>query len=236
MRNANPRATITQWTPSHPLHHTLTSAMPLQPTGLSSHMPGLTTSPPLVATLYGPPSAVPGHSPFPCGPPPHFPHQHFSHAQRGAHTSRGGRRPTIDPVVAGRAAHEATGFDKDALNRSMKMSISTIWPNSDFKQGKTNFLNFLSLKAAYLIPQLAIRESGAWLDEQAQHYAYTLLLHAANDNKRDDQAMKSVSSARPDCATTARDILCERLDCKSFARSLSLCMTTSCSCSASVSP
>jgi hypothetical protein len=37
------------------------------------------------------------------------------------------------------------------------------------------FLNFFSLKAAYLIPQLAIRKSGAWLDEQTQHYAYTLL-------------------------------------------------------------
>jgi hypothetical protein len=68
-------------------------------------------------------------------------------------------------VVVGRAAHEATGFDKDALNRSMKMSVPTMGPNSDFKQWKRNFLNFLSIKAAYLIPQLAIRESGAWLDE-----------------------------------------------------------------------
>jgi hypothetical protein len=64
-------------------------------------------------------------------------------------------------VVVGRAAHEATGFDKDALNRSMKMSVPTMGPNSDFKQWKRNFLSFLSLKAAYLIPQLAIRESGA---------------------------------------------------------------------------
>jgi hypothetical protein len=36
-------------------------------------------------------------------------------------------------VVVGRAAHEATGFDKDALNRSMKMSVSTMGTNSDFK-------------------------------------------------------------------------------------------------------
>jgi hypothetical protein len=89
-------------------------------------------------------------------------------------------------VVIGLAAHEATGFDKDALNRSMKMSVPTMGPSSDFKQWKRNFLNFLSLKATYLIPQMAIRESCAWLDEQAQHYAYTLLLHAANDNKRAD--------------------------------------------------
>jgi spore cortex formation protein SpoVR/YcgB (stage V sporulation) len=57
-------------------------------------------------------------------------------------------------------------------------------PTTDFKQWKRNFLNFLSIKAAYIIPQLTIRDSGVWLDEQAQHYAYTLLLHAANANRR----------------------------------------------------
>jgi hypothetical protein len=106
-------------------------------------------------------------------------------------------------VVIGRAGHEATGFDKDALNRSMKMSVPTMGPNMDFKHWKKNFLNFLSLKAAYLIPQLAIRESGAWLDEQAQHHAYTLMLHGASANQRADEAMKCVSLARPDCATAA---------------------------------
>jgi hypothetical protein len=55
-------------------------------------------------------------------------------------------------VVVGRAAHEETGFDKDALNRSMKMSVPTMGPNSDFKHCKRNFLNFLSLKGAYIIP------------------------------------------------------------------------------------
>jgi hypothetical protein len=101
-------------------------------------------------------------------------------------------------VVIGRAAHEATGFDKDALNRSMNMSVPTMRPAADFKQWKRNFLNFLSLKASYLTPQLAIRESGVWLDEQAQHYAYILLLDAASANQRVDQAMKCVSLARPD--------------------------------------
>jgi hypothetical protein len=125
-------------------------------------------------------------------------------------------------VVVGRVAHEATSFDKDALDRSMKMSLPTMGSNSDFKQWKRNFLNFLTLKAAYLIPQLAIRESGAWLDEHAQHYAYTLLFHAASDNKRADHAVKCVSAACPDCAISAWDILCERMDCRSFARSLSM--------------
>jgi hypothetical protein len=55
-------------------------------------------------------------------------------------------------VVIGRAAQEATGFERDALNRSMKISVPTMGPNFDFKQWKRNFLNFLSLKAAYLIP------------------------------------------------------------------------------------
>jgi hypothetical protein len=51
-------------------------------------------------------------------------------------------------VVIGRAAHEATGFDRDALNRSMKMSVPTMGATADFKRWKRNFLNFLSLKAA----------------------------------------------------------------------------------------
>jgi hypothetical protein len=139
-------------------------------------------------------------------------------------------------VVVGRVAHEATGFDKDALNRSMKMSFPTMGANSDFEQWKRYFLNFISLKAADLIPHVAIRESGAWLDEHAQHYAYTRLLHAVSDNKRADNAMKCVSAACPDCATVAWDFMCERLDCMSFALSLSLYWTTSCLGSALDSP
>jgi hypothetical protein len=104
----------------------------------------------------------------------------------------------------------------------MKLSVPIMGPNSDFNQWKRDFLSFLSIKAANLTPQLAIRESGAGLDEPAQHNAYTLLVHATSANKRADQALKCRSRARPDCATAAWDILCERLDCKSFARSLSL--------------
>jgi hypothetical protein len=33
---------------------------------------------------------------------------------------------------------------------------------------------------------LAIRDSGVSLDEHAQHYAYTLLRHAASANQRTD--------------------------------------------------
>jgi hypothetical protein len=80
----------------------------------------------------------------------------------------------------------------------------------------------LSLKAAYLIPQLAIRESGVWLDEAAQTYAHALVLHAASEHKRADQAIKCITFARHDCATGAWDIMCERLNGRSFTCSLSL--------------
>jgi hypothetical protein len=103
----------------------------------------------------------------------------------------------------------------------MKMDVPTMGANIDFKQWKRNFLTFLSLKAEYLIPELAIHESGVWLDEQAQNQAYALMLHVASDNKRADEAVKCISATRLDCATASWDILCERLDGRSFARSLS---------------
>jgi spore cortex formation protein SpoVR/YcgB (stage V sporulation) len=91
----------------------------------------------------------------------------------------------------------------------MKMSVPTMGPTTDFEQWKRNFLNFLIIKALYLIPQVAIRDSGVWLDEQAQHYAYTLLLHAPSANQRAEHAMKCVSPSRPDCAAAAWVILCD---------------------------
>jgi hypothetical protein len=106
-------------------------------------------------------------------------------------------------VVIGRAVNEATGFDKESLNRSMKMTVPIMGPDTDFKPWKRNFLTFLSMKAACLIPQLALRKSGVGLDEVAHTYAYALLLHATSDSKRADHAVKCISAARPDCATAA---------------------------------
>jgi hypothetical protein len=125
-------------------------------------------------------------------------------------------------MVIGRDVHETGGFDKKALNRSMKMCAHTMGPNTCFKLWKRNFITFLSLKPAYLIPQLAIHESGVGLNERAQNYAYALLLHVAIENKLADRAVKCVSAARPDYATAAWEILYERLNGRSFARSLSL--------------
>jgi hypothetical protein len=48
------------------------------------------------------------------------------------------------------------------------------------------------------------------------------MLHAASAIRRAEQAMKCVFPARPNCVTAAWDIMCERLDCRSIARSLSL--------------
>jgi hypothetical protein len=104
----------------------------------------------------------------------------------------------------------------------MKMNVPTIGPNIAFKQWKRNFPPNLPHKAEYLIPQLAIRESDVWLDEAAHTYAYALLLHDASENKRSDQAVKCFFDAHHDCATAAWDIMCERMDGRSFARSLSL--------------
>jgi hypothetical protein len=66
----------------------------------------------------------------------------------------------------------------------MKMTVPTKGPNTDSKHWKRNFLTFMPLKAEYLIPKLAIRESGVWLDEAAQKYAYAMLLHGTSENKR----------------------------------------------------
>jgi hypothetical protein len=85
-----------------------------------------------------------------------------------------------------------------------------------------NFLTFLSLKAACLIPHLAIRESGVWLDEALQTCAYALLMHVVSENKRANQAVKCVFAACLESATASWDIVCERVDSHSFARSMSL--------------
>jgi hypothetical protein len=47
----------------------------------------------------------------------------------------------------------------------------------------------MSLKVAYLIPQLAIMEYGAYLDESPRIYAFALLRHVVGDNRRADQAV-----------------------------------------------
>jgi hypothetical protein len=102
---------------------------------------------------YGGPQSPTSHPQTAGGQPPFHVGQPFSNAHRGGHGGRGGRRPTIDPLVIGRVVHEATCFDKESsLTRFMKMIAPTMGPNTYFKQWKRNFLTFMSIKAAYLIP------------------------------------------------------------------------------------
>jgi hypothetical protein len=133
-----------------------------------------------------------------------------------------GRRPTIDHVIVGRAAGEDADFDIDSINRSMKINVPVMGPHTEFRHRKNRFLAFLSLKAAYLIPKLALRDFGAYLDESARSYSFALLLHAAGDNKRAVQAVRCITAARPDSGAADGEILCERMDARSFARSLAL--------------
>jgi hypothetical protein len=164
--------------------------------------------------------------PAPPHAPPMFPHGPPKHpsvsAPPAGPAARGGRRLTIDHVVVNGAAGETVDFDMDAINMSMEMNVLVMGPNTEFRHWKNRFLDFLSLKAAYLIPQLALRESGAYLDDNAQSYAFALLRHALGDNKRADQAVRCITAARADCGAAAWEILCERLDARSFARSLAL--------------
>jgi hypothetical protein len=96
--------------------------------------------------MYGGPQSPTSHSHTPSSHPPFHDGPPTSNALRGGHGGRGGRRPTIDPVVIGRVVNEATGFDKESLNRYMKMTVPTMGPNTDFKQWKRN-----SLEAAFII-------------------------------------------------------------------------------------
>jgi hypothetical protein len=73
-----------------------------------------------------------GRSPVPGGQPHILGGQPFPSPHRGCRSVRGGRRPTIDPLVIGRVVNESTGFDKESMNRSMNMSVPTMGLNTDF--------------------------------------------------------------------------------------------------------
>jgi hypothetical protein len=93
----------------------------------------------------------------------------------------------------------------------MKMSVPTMGPNTDFKQWKEKLPELPLTQGRVPHPRDGHPRIGRLLDEKAQHYAYTVLLHATNAYQRADQAMKCVSPACPDCATAAWDIMCERI-------------------------
>jgi hypothetical protein len=77
------------------------------------------------------------------------------------------RRPTIDPDVVAMTADWATNFDGDSFYRSFRMEAPPMPKTGEFKVWKLGFLSFLSIKAAALIPQLAISSSGVPLNPVA---------------------------------------------------------------------
>jgi hypothetical protein len=95
-------------------------------------------------------------------PPGGHPHVFVPRARLAA---RGGRRPTIDSVIVGGAASESTNFDMDSINRSMLMNFHVMCHATEFRHRESRILSLKSPKATYLIPELALRDLGAYLDE-----------------------------------------------------------------------
>jgi hypothetical protein len=94
-------------------------------------------------------------------------------------------------MVVGRAANdESANFDKGDINMCIKMNFPTMGPTTEFKHSRSHFLSFMSLKAAYLIPHMAVRDSGAYQDKGSHSFAFALMLHAACGNKRPYPAVK----------------------------------------------
>jgi hypothetical protein len=64
-------------------------------------------------------------------------------------------------------ADRATDFDGDSFFRSFRMDAPLMPKTGDFKLWKRDFLSFLSIKAAALIPQVAMSSFGVPLNPVA---------------------------------------------------------------------
>jgi hypothetical protein len=116
----------------------------------------------------------------------------------------------------------ATNFDGDSFSRSFRMDAPLMPRTGEFKTWKRDFLSFLSIKGAALIPQLALSSSGVPLNPVAQRFAHAMLVQCCRQNKPAAQAIAGVPAGRPDCGTAAWEMLCERLDAQSISRTVSL--------------
>ena len=161
--------------------------------------------PPPVANQYRPTSAS--------VPAPMFEHSLHKNASR---------RPTINPEFVAMTADWATNFDGDSFSRSFRMDAPLMPRTGEFKTWKRDFLSFLSIKGAALIPQLALSSSGVPLNPVAQRFAHAMLVQCCRQNKPAAQAIAGVPARRPDCGTAAWEMLCDRLDAQSISRTLSL--------------
>jgi hypothetical protein len=93
----------------------------------------------------------------------------------------------------------------------------------ELKCSMRDFLSLLSLKAAALIPHLAMSSFGVPLNPVAQRYAHaTMLVQCCRRNKPAAHAIAGVSAGRHDYETVAWEMMCERLDAQSISRTLPL--------------
>jgi hypothetical protein len=113
-------------------------------------------------------------------------------------------------------------FDGDSFSRSFRMDAPLMPKTDDFKFWKRDFLSFLSLKAAALIPEMAMSSSGVPLNTVAQRYAHAMLVQCCRHNKPLAHAIVGASARRHDFGKAAWEGLCERLDAQSIPGTLSL--------------
>jgi hypothetical protein len=151
----------------------------------------------------------------------------FVLAPQHEQTRRGdtNRRHTIDLDFVAMTADWATNIDGDSFSRSFRMDAPLMPKTGELKVWKRDFVSFLSIKAAALIPpvhRLALSSSGGPLSPVAQRYAHAMLVQCCRQNKHDAQTIAGVRAGRPDCGTAAWEMLCERLDAQSISRTLSL--------------
>jgi hypothetical protein len=86
------------------------------------------------------------------------------------------RRFTIDPDLVAQTVSHATNFDGVSFSRSFRMDVLLIPKTGDLKIWKRDFVSFLSMEAAALIPQLAMSSSGVPIKHNAQRYAHAMLV------------------------------------------------------------
>jgi hypothetical protein len=142
----------------------------------------------------------------------------YKHSPHGSAS----RRSTIDPEFVAMTAEWATNFDGDSLSRSFRMDAPLMPRTGEFKTWKRDFLSFLSIKGAALIPQLALSSSGVPVNPVAQRLAHAMLVQSCRQNKPAAQAIAGVPVGRPDCGTAAWEMLCERPDAQFISPTLSL--------------
>jgi hypothetical protein len=127
----------------------------------------------------------------------------FVHAptHEQSHHGIASRRPTIDPDFVAMTADWATNFDGDSFSGTFRMDAPLMPKTGEFKTWKRDFVSFLYIKGAALIPKLAM-SSGVPLNPVAQRFANAMLVQCRH-NKPVAQAIAGVLAGRLDCGTAA---------------------------------